>query len=131
RSEQHDTWRARFCEAMDDDFNTPQALAVLFELTREINRLYAMNEGEAAALATTLKVLGNVLGLFEQSAAAFLTNRDDVHPAELQLIENLIHQRSEARRMGEWGKADRLRNELAEQGIELEDVGENTSWRIR
>ncbi|MDH8388774.1 hypothetical protein QIG56_28380, partial [Klebsiella pneumoniae] len=52
-------------------------------------------------------------------------------PAELQLIERLIHQRSKARRMGEWDKADRLRNELAEQGIELEDVGENTSWRFR
>ncbi len=46
-------------------------------------------------------------------------------------IERLIHQRSKARRMGEWDKADRLRNELAEQGIELEDVGENTSWRFR
>ncbi|TYY83935.1 cysteine--tRNA ligase, partial [Klebsiella pneumoniae] len=55
----------------------------------------------------------------------------DLHPAELQLIEKLIHQRSEARRMGKWDKADRLRNELAEQGIDLEDVGENTSWRIR
>lgn len=58
-------------------------------------------------------------------------NRSDLHPAELQLIEKLIHQRSEARRMGKWDKADRLRNELAEQGIDLEDVGENTSWRIR
>ena len=86
-----------------------------------------MNDDEAAALATTLKYLGNVLGLLEQSADAFLKNRSDLHPAELQLIERLIHQRS----MGEWDKADRLRNELAEQGIELEDVGENTSWRFR
>ncbi|MCL0838954.1 cysteine--tRNA ligase [Klebsiella pneumoniae] len=131
RSEQHDAWRARFCEAMDDDFNTPQALAILFELTREINRLCGTNDDEAAALATTLKDLGNVLGLLEQSADAFLKNRSDLHTAELQLIEKLIHQRSEARRMGKWDKADRLRNELAEQGIDLEDVGENTSWRIR
>lgn len=56
---------------MDDDFNTPQALAILFELTREINRLCGTNDDEAAALATTLKDLGNVLGLLEQSADAF------------------------------------------------------------
>ena len=90
-----------------------------------------MNDDEAAALATTLKYLGNVLGLLEQSADAFLKNRSDLHPAELQLIERLIHQRSKARRMGEWDKADRLRTGLAEQGIELEDVGEHTSWRFR
>ena len=59
-----------------------------------------------------------------------MKNRSDLHPAELQLIEKLIHQRSEARRMGKWDKADRLRNELAEQGIDLEDVGENTTSRM-
>ena len=57
-------------EAMDDDFNTPRALAILFELTREINRLCGTNDDEAAALATTLKDPG-MLGLLEQSADAF------------------------------------------------------------
>lgn len=130
-SEKHDVWISRFVEAMDDDFNTPQALAILFELAREINRFSAMNHAEAAALAITLKYLGNVLGLFEQPADVFLKNPDEAHPADLRLIEEIINQRSEARRKGEWMRADQLRDNLSKQGVELEDVGGKTSWRIR
>ena len=116
---------------MDDDFNTPQALAVLFELAREIYRFSGMHHARAAALATTLKYLGNVLGLFEQPADVFLKNSDDAHPIDHQFIEEIINQRSEARRKGEWVRADQLRDELSKQGVELEDVGAKTSWRFR
>lgn len=114
---------------MDDDFNTPQALAVLFELAREINRF--SNHHAQAALATTLKYLGSVLGLFEQPADVFLKNSDEAHPNDLQFIEEIINQRSEARCKGEWVRADQLRDELSKQGVELEDVGAKTSWRFR
>lgn len=130
-SEDHTAWLARFHQAMDDDFNTPQALAVLFQLAREINRFSGIHHSQAAALATTLKYLGNVLGLFEQPIDLFLKNSSEVHPTELRLIEEIINQRSEARLKGEWAKADQLRDELSNQGVELEDFGEKTSWRIR
>lgn len=130
-SEQHDVWNSRFHAAMDDDFNTPQALAVLFELAREINRTSGIHHADRAALATTLKNLGNVLGLFEQPADVFLKHRDKVDTADLRLIEEIINQRNEARRKGEWIKADQLRENLSRQGVEIEDVGETTSWRIR
>ena len=64
-------YRRRFAEAMDDDFNTPEALAVLFEVVREINRA----PGQAAPLVTLLKELGAVLGLLQQDPDQFLTGR--------------------------------------------------------
>lgn len=131
----HDYWIVRFNEAMDDDFNTPQALAVLFELAREINRLSILSNEDAsasaAALATTLQSLGNVLGLFDQPADSFLKISEGTSSAERNIIEKIVNQRSEARRSGEWEKADMLRDKLEKQGVEVEDVGEKTSWRYR
>jgi cysteinyl-tRNA synthetase len=112
----------RFKEAMDDDFGTPEAVAVLFELASEIN------SGEKH-LAAQLKGLGGVLGLLQREPIAFLQGK----PAGVseQWILEKIAEREAARKGKDWGAADRLRQELLDQGIVLEDKGGKTTWRRR
>ncbi|MBI2381044.1 MAG: cysteine--tRNA ligase [Gammaproteobacteria bacterium] len=117
----------RFRAAMDDDFNTPEALAVLFELTREINRLRAQDLAGAAALAGCLRELGGVLGIVHQDPQLFLQGGGgDDEAAE---IEALIVARREARAAKNWAEADRVRDELNRRKIVLEDGPSGTSWR--
>ena len=119
----------RFNAAMDDDFNTPEALAVMFDLARHINR-GRENVERAAALATTLKQLGSVLGLLQDDPEAFLKGAGDrIGALEPAQIEDLIAQRTQAKLQKDWAKADRIRDELKNQGVILEDKGAETTWR--
>lgn len=121
---------ARFKAAMDDDFNSPEALAVLFDLAHALNR--AADEDSARAdLAATLKHLGGLLGLLQGEPDAFLksgtrTGSDGLDDAA---IEALITQRTEARQRKDWGESDRIRDELLQQGVLLEDGAQGTTWR--
>ncbi|MEO3865554.1 cysteine--tRNA ligase [Rheinheimera fenheensis] len=118
---------ARFKAAMDDDFNTPEALPVLFELAREVNRFKETEPGKAAELAGLLKLLAGVLGLLQGDAEQFLqsgASDDDV--AE---IEALIAQRNTARANKDWAAADAARDALTAKGIIVEDKNGVTSWR--
>ncbi|QIW15950.1 cysteine--tRNA ligase [Pasteurellaceae bacterium RH1A] len=116
-----------FKAAMNDDFNTPGALAVLFELAREVNKLKADKATEADGLAARLKELAGVLGLLQQAPEAFLqAGGDDQEVAE---IEALIKQRNEARAAKNWPAADEARNKLTAMGIVLEDGANGTTWR--
>ncbi|WP_211327873.1 cysteine--tRNA ligase [Kushneria sinocarnis] len=125
-------WAARFHAAMADDFNTPEALAVLFDLVRELNR--AQREGrsaEAGALAFELRRLGAILGLLEREPAEFLNaGMADELPLAESDINALIEARNAARRNRDFAEADRIRDELAEQGIVLKDSREGTRWFI-
>ncbi|HEU4353541.1 MAG TPA: cysteine--tRNA ligase [Burkholderiales bacterium] len=106
----------RFREAMDDDFGTPEAVAVLFELANRIN------SGEKQ-LAGQLKALGSVLGLLQRDPVAFFQGKTE------QWILEKIAEREAARSRKDYAAADRIRKELLEKGIVLEDKGGNTTWR--
>lgn len=119
----------RFCEAMNDDFNTPEAYSVLFDLVREINKAKADNNmPQANELAAELRYLAEVLGLLEQDPIAFLqsTHQNDVDVAK---IEALIQQRNDARATKNWSLADKARDELNALNIVLEDSPTGTIWR--
>ena len=127
---QDDEYSQRFIAAMDDDFNTPEAIAVLFDLANHINKERGSNLEEAARLAGILKTLANVLGLLEDDPETWLkagASSDD----DSEQIEALIAQRLKARADKNWAEADRIRDQLHDMGVELEDKGGETLWRRR
>ncbi|MBK1722191.1 cysteine--tRNA ligase [Thiocystis violacea] len=124
-----DAFRERFSAAMDDDFNTPEALAVLFDLVREINRIRNDDPLRAAALGAQLRALGGVLGILQDDAEAFLRGDSKAGALQDAEIDDLIAQRKAARAAKNWAEADRIRDLLTESGILLEDGSQGTAWR--
>lgn len=121
-------YETRFHAAMQDDFNTPEALAVLFDLARESNRLREQSPSDAAALAALLLRLGHILGIMQSPPDDFL--RASNTGMDAAYIDSLIEQRKTARAAGEWGEADRIRDELKALNVVLEDRNGVTTWRI-
>ncbi|WP_333850890.1 cysteine--tRNA ligase [Leclercia sp.] len=120
----------RFKEAMDDDFNTPLAYAVLFELAKEVNHCKQNNDYSGANVAAGyLRKLSGVLGLLEQEPEVFLQSGAQTDDGEVAEIEALIKARLEARQAKDWAAADAARNRLTEMGIILEDGPQGTTWR--
>ena len=122
----------RFMASMDDDFNTSKAIAVLFELAGEINRYRSAAPQKALALGRELKDLGGLLGLLQRNPDEFLQGggAEQAHGGlSNQAIADLIKQRNEARKNKNFIEADRIRDELAAQGIVLEDGAGGTTWR--
>ncbi|WP_312245896.1 cysteine--tRNA ligase [Stutzerimonas nitrititolerans] len=119
----------RFGAAMDDDFNSPEACAVLFDMAREINRLREAEPQAAAALAARLKELAGVLGVLQMSPDAFLQAGAEgkVDAAE---VEALIAARLQARAEKNWAESDRIRDQLTAMGVVLEDGKGGTTWRL-
>jgi cysteinyl-tRNA synthetase len=124
-----DAFRQRFSAAMDDDFNTPVALAVLFDLVREINRVRGEHPSAAGALGAELRRLGGVLGILRDDPEAYLQGGAEMGSLSDVEIDDLIEQRRVARQTRQWAEADRIRDALAAAGVMLEDGPQGTTWR--
>lgn len=115
-------YAARFREAMDDDFNTPMAFAVLFDLRNEIHRT------RSSALSSVLRALGGTLGFLQADPAAFVQGKP-VAGDESDEIDALIAARAAAKKARNFAEADRIRDEIKARGIILEDGAGGTTWR--
>ncbi|MFY9974888.1 MAG: cysteine--tRNA ligase, partial [Chromatiaceae bacterium] len=124
-----EAFRERFHAAMDDDFNTPVALAVLFDLVREINRVRPQDETAAAALGAELRSLGGILGLLQADPETYLRGEEGDTGLDDAAIDALIAERLAARKSKDWARADRIREDLAAAGVILEDGPGGTTWR--
>ncbi len=147
--EQEDTYARRFFAAMDDDFNTAGAMAVLFEMAREINRLVTDNKkDEAGNLALRLKSMGEVLGFLKQDPVQYLQrgvpqtrvwvasggikiggSANIEYDPSPETIKGFIEQRTTARQAKNFAESDRIRDQLKAYGILLEDGPQGTTWR--
>jgi len=126
----NDGYEARFREAMDDDFNTAEAMAVLFDLAREINRVRESDPKGAAGLAALLVKLGGILGLLQSDPEDYLKGSGATEGGLSDAdIEGLISARQQARQQKDWVESDRIRDQLQDAGIILEDGAQGTSWR--
>ncbi|MBL0420499.1 cysteine--tRNA ligase [Ramlibacter sp. AW1] len=114
-----ESYAARFKAAMDNDFATPEAVAVLFDLAGEVNR------GRSPRVAGLLKALGACLGLLQHEPRAFLRSGAVLDEAT---IESLIARRAQAKQARDFAEADRIRAELLAQGIVLKDSPAGTTW---
>ena len=118
----NEPYAQRFKAAMDDDFNTPEAMAVLFELANEVNRT------RSSEAATKLKTLAGVLGLLQREPQEFLQGGANEGLSEAQINEQ-IEARIAAKKARNFAEADRIRQELLAAGIVLEDSASGTTWR--
>lgn len=116
-----------FREAMDDDFNTAKAVAVLFDLARQA-RNETMDETKRVTAAQTLLLLGGVLGFFSDAEKAITDSTPDL---SRQLIDLILAYRLEARAEKNWAQSDRIRDDLAELGIMIKDTKEGSTWSFK
>ena len=139
--ESGDCWR-RFCEAMDDDFNSARGLGILFDTVRNINRQLDTNKEHLppesikklqSDQADILKI-GNILGILAESPKAYFDQKrllafkeQSIDPAH---IDKMVQERTAARNQKDWDKADQIRKELQDMNIILEDRPEGTVWKI-
>jgi len=132
----------RFCEAMDDDFNTARGIGILFEGVRHINRMLDENDpADSSDMKQTvldessdILKIGNILGILALSPKAYFEakrskslEKGSIDPV---VIEKIVNQRMEARKAKDWAKADEIRKQLEEMNIIIEDRPEGTVWKI-
>ncbi|HIF9136644.1 TPA: cysteine--tRNA ligase [Photobacterium damselae] len=123
-----DEFVSSFKKAMNDDFNTPEALAVLFDMAKTINKHRSLGQiDEAIQIGKKMKELADVLGLLNQEPIDFFQGCNN-HNDE-NIINELIQQRLDARAAKDWAAADQARDKLTEMGIILEDGPQGTTWR--
>jgi len=119
----HDPYAAAFKAAMEDDFNTAEAVAVLFDLANEVNKTHDVQQ------AGLLRTLGGVLGLLQRDPSEFLQGGAGESGCTPEQIEQRIAERIAAKKAKDYAAADRIRKELLDQGVVLEDTPQGTVWR--
>lgn len=120
----------RFEAVMDDDFNTPGALSVMFEVVKELNLAVKQGADSALELAATLRAMADVLGILQSDPEAYFKAGGEATGGLSDAdIDALIARRWQARQDKNWAESDRIRDQLAEQGIVLDDGREGTTWR--
>ena len=123
-------YQKRFEQALNDDFNTASAIAVMFDLARDINRAKSEQQGAQHALASLLRYLGGIIGLLQADAEDFLKSGSGQGAGLSNVaIDELIEQRLQSRADKNWADADRIRDELVAAGIIIEDGANGTRWR--
>lgn len=120
------SYRTRFFAALDDDFATPEAMSVLFDLARVINRHRQTDSGLASAYAMELRSLADILGLLQADPVSFLQGESQ---GDDTAITSMIAQRNAARKAKDFAESDRIRDVLLGMGIVLEDGPGGTTWR--
>lgn len=121
---------ARFTLAMNDDFNTPEACSILFDMAREINRLKPTDLTAAASLGAQLKQLGGLLGVLQLNPEDFLQANTHNTEVDTAKVRSLIQARLQARNDKNWAESDRIRDQLKEMGVIIEDSKNGTTWRM-
>ena len=118
-----------FYQAMDDDFNTPEAFSVMFEMVKEINKHKTKDRAYANQLGALLIRLGGILGFLQNEPSKFLRSAVSIE-MDFQEIERMIAAREQARADKDWKRADEIRDQLATMKVVVEDGDEGSSWRI-
>ena len=136
-----DTWKTKlesykntFEEAMNEDFNTAEALAVLFNLSKEVNGLLSMDEEVSEGVLSEIDSFyrtygGNVLGIITEKTVPRASDGADAYRMEDDLIKTLIDTRNDLRACKQWELADKVRDRLSELGIIIEDKKDKVAWR--
>ncbi|TNE77357.1 MAG: cysteine--tRNA ligase, partial [Gammaproteobacteria bacterium] len=124
----HSDYYRRFVESMNDDFNTREALAAMYDLVRDINTQAKSDEALARKLVAELKGMGDIFGILGSDPEAFLQGGGEGDLGAEQ-IEALIAERAAAKKNRDFARADQIREDLLAQGVVLEDSREGTSWR--
>src|SRR5918994_5542213 len=125
-----------FRQEMDDDFNTPRALALIFDEVRSLNRLLDANtNGGVAERALALEMMCEALGLLQDAPETFFSRKKARWLRQQgfteQEVQKIIGARDQARKDKNWQEADRIRNELLAKGIVLEDTRAGTTWKVK
>ncbi|MBL7004982.1 MAG: cysteine--tRNA ligase [Gammaproteobacteria bacterium] len=128
-SDKHTEYQERFEQALKDDFNSAEALAVLFDITREVNTYKGKDQAKANALASTLKKLADVIGLLDADPQTFLQASASSDASEDAEIEALIEKRAQAKKDKNWAVADEVRDQLIAMDISIEDHAGGTRWK--
>ena len=141
-SQEGEYWK-RFCNAMDDDFNSAQGLGILFDAARTLNRLLDENEDNISSdLKETINKgqsaiskIGDILGILQETPADYFDNKKmkglEKEAIDPTVVEELVRQRNAARSAKDWGTADNIRQQLADMNVILEDRSDGTTWKIK
>jgi len=127
KKSENTTYEKQFIAAMDDDFNTPIAISILFDLAHEIQRMREKDRAHASSLAALLKYLSGIIGILQRDPEMYFQSGTSL---DVEKIQQLIASREQARAQKDWAKADKVRDELMSMNVAIEDGVKGTTWKV-